>query len=252
MPYQHLAAITGSAAAAEILRDICGRMKLNGGADHGGHHWVYVSAREAAEAANCCRNHAAKLLSYLEELGLVIREKIGVAVGLPWVRSWFYRPGPECPNWLIPGTGKNSAVTGNHSEKSENRAQGKASPAPVATDCPRGKQSIQTTTSIPNNKNRAAVAQKEQPHNIPGPDQTRELLASRWDGMTFTVPPWTPGSRPERMVVEHDLQLPDLERRGILDVNPSNGAGVALADTNPDRSVDHRRDVAVAHSLIST
>ena len=176
MPYQHLAAITGSAAAAEILRDICGRMKLNGGADHDGHHWVYVSAREAAEAANCCRNYAAKLLSCLEELGLVIREKIGVAVGLPWVRSWFYRPGPECPDWLISHHGKNSCAAGDVSEKGQNSSSSKALPVRVATDCPRGEQSIQQPTSTPNNKNRAANAQKEQPHNIPGLDQTAALL----------------------------------------------------------------------------
>ena len=225
MSYQHLAAVTGSAAAAEILRDICGRMKLNGGADHDGFHWVYVSAREAAEAANCCRNHAAKLLSYLEDLGLIIREKIGVAVGLPWVRSWFYRPGPECPDWLM----------------------SKASPAPVATDCPRGEQSIQTTTSTRNNKNRAAVAQKEQPHNIPGVDQTAGLIRERLSWPRSTPPAATHGTRPERMGIEHDLKLPDLERRGVLNVDPSNRAGVALANANTNGAVNHRRDVAVTH-----
>ena len=219
MSYQHLAAVTGSAAAAEILRDICGRMKLNGGADHDGHHWVYVSAREAAEAANCCRNHAAKLLSYLEDLGLIIREKIGVAVGLPWVRSWFYRPGPECPDWLM----------------------SKASPAPVATDCPRGEQSIQNPTSTQNNKNRAAVAQKEQPHNIPGADQTAALLDRIRSWPKGTGPSGT--RRTQDVIVEHDLKLSNFERRGILDVNPSHCAGVALADPNPDVAANHRCDV---------
>ena len=167
MPYQHLAAITGSAAAAEILRDICGRMKLNGGADHDGHHWVYVSAREAGEAAGCCLNHAAKLLRYLVELGLVVREKLGdiEEVGLPWVRSWFYRPGPECPDWLL----------------------GEASTTPVVIDHPRGGRSIQQPTSTRNNKNRVAVAQKEQPHNIPDAEQTRRVI-DRFEGMTFTPP----------------------------------------------------------------
>ena len=198
MSYQHLAAITGSAAAAEILRDICGRMKLNGGADYDGHHWVYVSAREAAEAANCCRNHAAKLLSYLEELGLIIREKIGVAVGLPWVRSWFYRPGPECPDWLLSLPGKNSCAAGDVSEKGENSSLGKALLVPVATDCPQRRQSKQQ----PHFQSK----QQEPRHCVPTARETASLL-----DRIRSWPQAQPPARDSRDAIINKLRLPSAQ-----------------------------------------
>ena len=48
MAYVQLAQLTGCASTAGAY-DICRRLPLVGGADHGGHHWVWLSAREASE-----------------------------------------------------------------------------------------------------------------------------------------------------------------------------------------------------------
>ena len=168
MAFEHLAQLTGCAASALILQDICGRMKLAGGAEHDGHHWIYSSGRESAEAGGCCRNHADKLLKKLAEAGLLVRQKLGVLVGLPWVRAWFYRPGPNCPEWLL----------------------GKASPTGRANHCPRHGQSKQQPTSTSNNKNRERFAQ-EQPHPIPDATATRQRIEEE-KAMVFVPAPRVP------------------------------------------------------------
>ena len=165
MAFEHLAQLTGCAASALILQDICGRMKLAGGAEHDGHHWIYSSGRESAEAGGCCRNHADKLLKKLAEAGLLVRQKLGVLVGLPWVRAWFYRPGPNCPEWLL----------------------GKASPTAKANHCPRHGQSKQQPTSTSNNKNRERFAQ-EQPHPIPDATATKQRIEEE-QAMVFVPSP---------------------------------------------------------------
>ena len=173
MAFEHLAQLTGCAASALILQDICGRMKLAGGAEHDGHHWIYSSGRESAEAGGCCRNHADKLLKQLAEAGLLVRQKLGVLVGLPWVRAWFYRPGPNCPEWLL----------------------GKASPTARANHCPRHGQSKQQPTSTSNNKNRERFAQ-EQPHPIPDATATKQRIEEE-KAMVFVPAPRATAPRQE-------------------------------------------------------
>ena len=66
-----------------------------------GHHWVWLSAREAGEVINRARNTAAKYLDQLVRLGFLVREKLGEAQQFGRNRCWYYRPGPECPDFLL-------------------------------------------------------------------------------------------------------------------------------------------------------
>jgi len=136
MSYCHLAAVTGSADAAALLYDICRRLPLVGGFDHDGHHWVWLSAREAGEVINRARNTAAKYLDQLVRLGFLVREKLGEAQQFGRNRCWYYRPGPECPDFLL----------------------GKPVRTPRASSCSNSERSTKTT-SKPTNKNRGASAQ---------------------------------------------------------------------------------------------
>lgn len=153
MAYCHLAAVTGSADAAALLYDICRRLPLVGGFDHDGHHWVWLSAREAAEVINTARNTAAKYLAELVKLKFLVREKLGEAQQFGRNRCWYYRPGPKCPDFLL----------------------GKPVRTSWATSCSNPEQSTKPT-SKPTNKNRGASAQKqqpEQPHAIPDEETTK-------------------------------------------------------------------------------
>ena len=160
MSYCHLAAVTGSADAAALLYDICRRLPLVGGFDHDGHHWVWLSAREAGEVINRARNTAAKYLEQLVRLGFLVREKLGEAQQFGRNRCWYYRPGPECPDFLL---GKPVRTRG-------------------ASSCSNSERSTKTT-SKPTNKNRGASAQNKTAHPddqghalAPGHEATQQLI----------------------------------------------------------------------------
>ena len=75
-------------------------------------------------------------------------------------RSWYYRPGPNCP----------SSCWANHRPRRANH-------------CSRHGQSKQQPTFTSNNKNGNANAQNEQPHPIPDATATRQRIARprrRW------------------------------------------------------------------------
>ena len=164
MSYTPLAQMTGSAYAAAILRDVCYRMTLKGGADHDGHHWVYVSAEDASTPGACSRHTAHKWLGKLVEAGFLIREKLGKLVRHGTNRAWYYRPGPECPEWLL----------------------GNGQPRTSAKALPRTSANKQTPTSIPKPKKRGASAQNgtarpdEQGHaHAPDAEATRAVIDDR-------------------------------------------------------------------------
>ena len=163
MSYCHLAAVTGSADSAALLYDICRRLPLVGGFDHDGHHWVWLSAREAGEVINRARNTAAKYLDQLVRLGFLVREKLGEAQQFGRNRCWYYRPGPKCPDFLL----------------------GKPVRTKRAPSCPKPERSTRTH-SITHQQKRGASAQKqqpEQPHSIPTAEATKNgVLAdiNRW------------------------------------------------------------------------
>jgi len=163
--YIHLAAVTGSAQSAALLYDICRRMPLCGGADHGGHHWVWLSAREAGEVINSARNTAAKYLDQLVKLGFLVREKLGQAQQFGRNRCWYYRPGPECPDFLL----------------------GKPVRTREASSCSKPERSTRTT-SLPTNKKRVANAQNEQPHAIPDAEATKRQLKSEEERVFVPCP----------------------------------------------------------------
>lgn len=153
MSYCHLAAVTGSTESATLLYDICRRLPLVGGFDHDGHHWVWLSAREAGEVIKTCRNTAAKYLEQLVKFGFLIREKLGEAQQFGRNRCWYYRPGPECPDFLL----------------------GKPVRTKRAPSCPKPERSTRTH-SITHQQKRGASAQKqqpEQPHAIPDEEATK-------------------------------------------------------------------------------
>ena len=72
--------VTGSADAAALLYDICRRLPLVGGFDHDGHHWVWLSAREAGEVINRARNTAAKYLDQLVRLEKKVPARTGTSL----------------------------------------------------------------------------------------------------------------------------------------------------------------------------
>ena len=171
MSYQSLPEITGCCASSELLRDITSRGTLQGGRDHCGQHWIYLSAAEAARVLKVCRNKAAKLLDRLVQLGFVIREKLGKEHFDSRVQhTWFYRPGPNCPQWLLNQKGQRFAPEGTE-------------------HCPPEGQSKQKPTSIPNDKEKKADSEKRQPAGekrvVPRPtrpgkascDQAQEIIA---------------------------------------------------------------------------
>lgn len=138
--YEHLPLKFGLAGAA-LLKEISTRLTWNGGADHDGHHWIYLSAEEAGEITGQHRNTNAKVLKRLADLGVLIREKLGQIVGYATNRAWYYRLGPNCPDFL----------------------QGNASPNSSAVDCTGTVQSDNNPTSTPSNKKPGRPRKKQQP-----------------------------------------------------------------------------------------
>ena len=160
MSFIHLPQITGCATSAALLYDICRRMPWGGGAEHDGHHWVWISAQEASKVVNCARNTAARHLRLLVEAGFLVREKLGVITNYGRNRTWYYRPGPRCPSWLL----------------------GNAKTNDCAVHCATAAQSTKNPTSSPDNKNQATSGKKQpgdkpEPRmNIPDADQTASIL----------------------------------------------------------------------------
>ena len=203
MSFIHLPQITGCVSTAALLYDICRRMPMNGGADYGGHHWIYLSAQEASGVLKCARNTAARYLRLLVEAGFLIREKLGIKEGFKYRsnRSWYYRPGPKCPDWLL----------GNDKRKEK------------AHHCSKAGQSTKPT-SLPNYKNRATSGKKQprrtpQPPvkpeprmNIPDADQTASILAEieAW-------PDPQPPSRDAKDAILNRLQHPPVQTDQSLD-----------------------------------
>ena len=165
MAYVQLAQLTGCASTAQLLHDICRRLPLVGGADHGGHHWVWLSAREASEVLNCARNTAAAALKRLVEAGFLIREKLGENQRYGRNRSWYYRPGPQCPEFLL----------------------GKPVRTRRAPSCSTVAQSSRTTFKNHQQK-RVANAQNEQPHAIPDAEATKRDRQAE-EAMVFVPAP---------------------------------------------------------------
>ena len=154
MAYVQLAQLTGCASTAQLLHDICRRLPLVGGADHDGHHWIWLSAREASEVLNCARNTAAAALKRLVEAGFLIREKLGENQRYGRNRSWYYRPGPQCPEFLL----------------------GKPVRTRRAPSCSTAAQSSRTTFKNHQQK-RVANAQNEQPcAHAPDAEATQKLI----------------------------------------------------------------------------
>lgn len=152
--YTHLAQVTGSSQAAELLRDICGRMKLAGGADHDGHHWVWLSAEDASKIINSARNTAARYLRLLVEMGFLVREKLGQATRYGRNRSWYYRLGPACPDFLL--------SKGSRKEK--------------ATHCATAAQSTKNHSTIPTQQKPVAHAQER---TAPTAEQAQAVIEER-------------------------------------------------------------------------
>ena len=138
--FEHLPLKFGLAGAA-LLKEISFRLTWNGGADHDGHHWIYLSAEEAGLITGQHRNTNAKALKRLADLGVLIREKLGQIVGYATNRAWYYRLGPNCPDFL----------------------QGNASPKSSAVDCTGTVQSDNNPTSTPSNKKPGRPRKKQQP-----------------------------------------------------------------------------------------
>ena len=143
---------------------------MNGGADYGGHHWIYLSAQEASGVLKCARNTAARYLRLLVEAGFLIREKLGIKKGFKYRsnRSWYYRPGPKCPDWLL----------GNDKRKRESH------------HCATAEQSTKPTP-LPNYKNRATSGKKNpdnKQQNIPNADATRAHILENSQLLANCVP----------------------------------------------------------------
>jgi hypothetical protein len=102
-----------------------------GGVKHDGHRWIYKSAQELATLLGRARNTVAAALRRLATRGLLIREKLGVAVGHVTNRAWYYRLGAAAPEWM-------------------HLKQGNATRSSCAVDCATVAQSNSTSTS---NKN---------------------------------------------------------------------------------------------------
>ena len=150
MAYCHLAAVTGSADSAGPSSTSYLPAAFRGGwIDHDGHQGVWLSAREAAEVINTARNTAAKYLAELVKLKFLVREKLGEAQQFGRNRCWYYRPGPECPDFLL----------------------GKPVRTSWSTSCSNPEQSTKPT-SKPTNKN-GAQALKNNSRNSRTQSQTR-------------------------------------------------------------------------------
>ena len=152
--FEHLPHKFGLAGAA-LLKEISFRLTWNGGADHDGHHWIYLSAEEAGLITGQHRNTNAKALKRLADLGVLIREKLGQIVGYATNRAWYYRLGPNCPDFL----------------------QGNATPKSSAIHCTGTVQSDNNPTSAPSNKKPARPRKPEQP--APTAQQTEQLIHDR-------------------------------------------------------------------------
>ena len=255
MSYCHLAAVTGSAESAALLYDICRRLPLVGGFDHGGHHWVWLSAREAGEVIKTCRNTAAKYLAELVKLKFLVREKLGEAQQFGRNRCWYYRPGPECPDFLL----------------------GKPVRTKRAPSCPKPERSTRTH-SITHQQKRGASAQKqqpEQPHAIPDEETTKRNRQAE-EAMDFvpcpaemrttaggTPPHETNETQPMFDITEAEQQAID-ERAKTMSVEEAWGilhtdelfipltpeeAEIEGVKTGPEPKPEHRIEVMAAYQV---
>ena len=214
----HVSKTLGSTGAL-IYMEIRRCMSLRGGRIIDGSKWIWKTAQELADLFGFNERTVRRHLKRIVELGWLKREKHEAK---DYDQTYWYTFGDEDP---LTDAKKCPVGAGQV-------ARPKAVNAPASSFVP-GKN-IQ-----------------EERHCVPTAEATAELLASRWDGMTFTVPPWTHATRPEFVGVEHGLKLAGFQGRAVSNANPGNSAGVPLANSDLNRAAGqsiNRGHSSVSHS----